>query len=210
MQRFQNSYYAWLRNLHVAGDRTVRVAFRLEAPLQQAANTATRAGDAWQLHFLLQARDDPSLLIPAEQIWQSRGNVALGDTTLTKEEFDALVALKSPLVQIRGQWVELDPNQIEAAIEFWERHDVDEDISLHEALGIGLGANQIDGLPVEEVEFEGWLADWMQRFTGNEKLDVLPQPQSLQATLRPYQAYGYSWIDRGNPGQSAGFTPDAL
>lgn len=309
LQRLQNSYYAWLRNLHVAGDRTVRVALRLEAPAQHASNELRPASSDWQLHFLLQARDDPSLLIPASQIWQSSGNVlqavgrqveqpqeklltglgyaarlfeplrrslqgakpesahlstaeaytflretaplleesgfgvlippwwnkpgsrlgvrlrmqsnrqsssdavpanasmsfdklvnykwelSLGETTLTKEEFDALVALKSPLVQIRGQWVELDPEQIEAAIEFWQRHDADADISLHEALGLGLGTEQIDGLPIEEVEFEGWLAEWMQRFTGNEKLDVLPQPDSLHATLRPYQAYGYSWID---------------
>ncbi len=310
LQRLQNSYYAWLRNLNVAGDRTVRIAFRLEAPLQQAANESASAGRDWQLHFLLQARDDPSLLIPAAQIWQSSGNVlqtlgrqveqpqekllaglgyaarlfeplhrslqsakpeqatlsteeahtflrqtaplleesgfgvlippwwnkpgtrlgvrlrmqgnhqrsaadavaanssmsmeklvnykwelSLGDATLTKAEFDALVALKAPLVQIRGQWVELDPEQIEAAIAFWQRHDADTNVSLHEALGIGLGAEEIDGLPIEAVEFEGWLADWMARFTGNERLDVLPQPQTLHATLRPYQAYGYSWID---------------
>jgi SNF2 family DNA or RNA helicase len=309
VQRLQNSYYAWLRNLHVAGDRTVRVAFRLEAPAQQASNQPGRSPRNWQLHYLLQARDDPSLLIPAAQIWQSSGAVlqalgrqieqpqeklltglgyaarlfdplrrslqgakpegaqlttaeaytflretaplleesgfgvlippwwnkpgsrlgvrlrmqgnrqrsgdavpanasmsmdklvsykwelSVGDATLTKEEFDALVALKSPLVQIRGQWVELDPEQIEAAIDFWQRHDAEADISLHEALGIGLGAQEIDGLPIEGVEFDGWLAEWMQHFTGNERLDVLPQPQSLHATLRPYQAYGYSWID---------------
>ena len=82
LQRFQNSYYAWLRNLHVAGDRTVRVAFRLEAPLQQSANQgdgengsiANRDGRAWLLHFLLQARDDPSLLISADDVWKTRSN----------------------------------------------------------------------------------------------------------------------------------------
>ena len=25
-----------------------------------------------------------------------------------------------PLVQVRGQWVQLEPEQIEAAIDFWE------------------------------------------------------------------------------------------
>lgn len=310
LQRLQNSYYAWLRNLYVAGDRHVRVAFRLEAPMQQAANDKQRQtkDESWMLHFLLQAREDPSLLIPATEIWQTSGTVlkalgrqveqpqekllsglgyaarhfpplartlqgstptaaplstadaytflretaplleesgfgilvppwwnkpgrrlgvrlhmqgkqqagvnaiasndmtmdklvsyrwelALGDTTLSKAEFDALVALKSPLVQIRGQWVQLDPQQIEAAIEFFQRHAEGKEVGLHEAIGLGLGTTELDGLPVEDVAFEGWLAEWMQRFTGNEQLAVLPQPDALHATLRPYQAYGYSWID---------------
>ncbi len=295
----------WRRNLHVAGDKTFRIAFRLEAPAQQA-----EAGDTknWNLHYLLQARDDPSLLVPAQQVWQTKGNVlnalnrrfeqpqekllaglgyaarlfeplraglkttapvalplstddafqflrqsapllegsgfgvlvppwwnkpgtrlgvrlkmgtrkgtkaetstgamglenlisykwelALGDTTLTREEFNALVALKSPLVQIRGQWVQLDPEQIEAAIRFWEKQNLEADVGLNEAVRMGLGATDtVEGLPVEQVEYEGWLADWMKRFTGDEKLTPLPQPQSLQAQLRPYQQYGYSWLD---------------
>ena len=124
-----------------------------------------------------------------------RWELALGDTTLSKAEFDALVALKSPLVQIRGQWVQLDPQQIEAAIAFFQRHAEEKEVGLHEAIGLGLGTTELDGLPVEDVAFEGWLAEWMQRFTGNEQLAVLPQPGALNATLRPYQAYGYSWID---------------
>jgi SNF2 family DNA or RNA helicase len=45
--------------------------------------------------------------------------------------------------------------------------------------------------------YEGWLADWMKRFTGAKKLTELSQPDdSLQATLRPYQQlYGYSWLE---------------
>jgi SNF2 family DNA or RNA helicase len=124
-----------------------------------------------------------------------RWELAVGDTPLTHEEFDALVSLKSPLVQIRGQWVQLDPEQIEAAIRFWQKRAGEREISLHEALGLGLGAETIDGLAVEEVSYEGWLADWMARFTRDEPLTVLPQPESLQGKLRPYQQYGYSWLD---------------
>jgi SNF2 family DNA or RNA helicase len=296
----------WLRNLHVAGDKSFRVAFRLEAPAQQGQR---RSAKNWQLHYNLQARDDPSLLVPAQQVWKTKGNVlktlnrrfdqpqekllaglgyasrlfeplrdslkvakpvrlrlsgseafdflresaplleasgfgvlvppwwnkpgtrlgvrlkmgstkgpgadvisksnmsftniirykwelSIGDTTLTKEEFDALVALKSPLVQIRGQWVQLDAEQIEAAIHFWENQSLEAEIDLPQVLRMGLGATDtVDGLPVEGVEFEGWLAGWMERFTRTEKLTELSQPQGLQAQLRPYQLYGYAWLD---------------
>jgi hypothetical protein len=61
---------------------------------------------------------------------------------LTREEFDALVALKSPLVQIRGQWVQLDPEQIEAAIHFWEQQGMEGTLSLPEAMRLGLTSEE--------------------------------------------------------------------
>ncbi|MDX1524309.1 MAG: DEAD/DEAH box helicase, partial [Anaerolineae bacterium] len=122
--------------------------------------------------------------------------LSLGDTVLTREEFEALVALKAPLVEIRGQWVQLDPEQIEAAIQFWEKQNLEAEIDLQEAMRLGLGgAESVNGLPVEGVEFEGWLKEWVKQFTGNEKLQQLEQPPSLQAQLRPYQRYGYSWLE---------------
>jgi len=74
---FNRSHKAWLRNLHLAGDKSSRVAFRLQAPVQQQA---PGGAEAWTLHFALQARNDPSLLVVADQVWQTKGNAlkALG------------------------------------------------------------------------------------------------------------------------------------
>ena len=47
-------------------------------------------------------------------------SLALGDETLSREDFERLVAMKTPLLKIRGKWVELDPDQIETAIRFLE------------------------------------------------------------------------------------------
>ena len=62
LQSLAASYKSWMRNLHVAGDAAFRIAFRLQAPALQK--------EAWQLHYLIQAKDDPSLLIPAEEVWK--------------------------------------------------------------------------------------------------------------------------------------------
>jgi SNF2 family DNA or RNA helicase len=398
LSRLQSSYRAWLRSLHMAGDRHVRVAFRLEAPQPHTGSVAlamgpqpeisvamrmtgdanrgdtgrsgqdrnkqgnqqgnkqgnkqggnqgnqpggrqdggrggrgnrgrnnrrdrrgddrrdgrreggqARADGTWQLHFLLQARDDPSLLVPAAEVWKTgnatlqalgrtftnpqekllaglgyaarffeplrrslqtgtpllavltteeaytflrtvapvleesgfgvlvppwwnkpgarlgvrlrmnavkgatpdmvaggrmsldklvdyRWEVALGEASISRAEFDALVALKSPLVQLRGQWVQLDSDQVEAAIKFWQRLEAGGTLSLTDAVQLGLSGAPIEGLDVLEVSYDGWLAEWMARLTGGEKLSVLPQPDSLQGQLRPYQLYGYSWLD---------------
>ena len=125
-----------------------------------------------------------------------RWELSIGDTALTHEEFNALVALKSPLVQIRGQWVQLDPDQIEAAIQFWEQQrNLAGDMSLLEALQLGLGVEEDhNGLPVEGVEMDHWLLNWLDKLRGDEKLELLPPPPELRAQLRPYQQYGYSWL----------------
>ena len=87
--------------------------------------------------------------------------------TIDRPEFEALVALKTPLVQIRGQWVSLDPEQVEAAIRFWERHTSEGEVGLLDAVRLGLGAETAAGsLPVERIDAEGPLAAWLARLSG--------------------------------------------
>jgi SNF2 family DNA or RNA helicase len=123
--------------------------------------------------------------------WQ----LSIGETELTEKEFRALAKLKSPLVQIRGQWVALDAEQIEAAIKFWEQGQIEGEMSLLEAAKIGLGGEtSASGLPVDEVISEGWLAEWMDQFKQSQKMEQLDQPVGLLGQLRPYQQFGYSWL----------------
>jgi SNF2 family DNA or RNA helicase len=134
-------------------------------------------------------------LVSMENLVRYNWQLSIADQELSWEEFQTLVALKSPLVKIRGQWVRLDPEQIEAAIRFWERQQTEQEIGLLEAATLALGGAEVDGLPVESVEAEGWLHDWLARFKGEAELEMLDRPAGLQATLRPYQVYGYSWLD---------------
>jgi SNF2 family DNA or RNA helicase len=136
-----------------------------------------------------------------ENLVNYQWKLSLGETELTEAEFKALAKLKSPLVQIRGQWVTLDAEQIEAAIKFWEQHQLAGEMSLLEAMKLGLGGEtSADGLPIDGVECHGWLAAWLEKFpkgdavAQSEKLEQLQQPNSLKGQLRPYQLYGYSWL----------------
>ena len=130
-----------------------------------------------------------------QNLIQYQWELSLGETSLTEQEFRALAALKTPLVQIRGQWVQLDPEQVEAAIQFWEKQNLSGQISLLEALQMGMNASEISTeLPVEEVVTEDWLTEWMERFNQPGKVSELPQPAGLTGELRPYQRFGYSWL----------------
>ena len=138
-------------------------------------------------------------LLTMENLVRYQWELAVGGEPLSRDEFESLVALKSPLVQVRGKWVQLDAEQVEAAIRFWQKQDRQQDagaeIGLLDAAMLALDGAEVNGLPVEGVETEGWLGEWLDRFTGNETLAVLPPPAGLSAELRPYQAYGYSWLE---------------
>jgi SNF2 family DNA or RNA helicase len=130
-----------------------------------------------------------------ENLVNYQWKLSVGKTELSEEEFRALAKLKSPLVQIRGQWVTLDAEHIDVAIKFWEKQKLEGEMGLLEAMRMGLGGEtSAGGLPIDGVESDGWLQELLERFSQSEKLEELSQPEGLDGQLRPYQEYGYSWL----------------
>ncbi len=290
------AWQTWAGQAQAAGDDVFRITFRLEPP--------ERADRPWSLGFLLRATDDPSLLVPAAQIWRERGatfnyldrrfehpqerllaglgyaarlfpplepalrqrapdratlsadgaftflkeaaplleqsgfgvlvpswwqgrgariqarakakakgagpnaksllnfdalvsfnwELTLAGEPIDRAEFDRLAALKQPLVQVRGQWVVLDPDQIEKMRRFFEQSD---ELTLADALRMGLGADGQAlpaGVELAGVEAEGWLGDLLERLGQTDRLEPLPPPKELHGQLRPYQARGVAWM----------------
>src|SRR6266566_22913 len=121
--------------------------------------------------------------------------VAVGKTTLSEKEFEKLVNLKMPLVQVRGQWIELRPEEIEAAIAFFEKKHSNGDMTLGEALRLGLGQEQSAvGLQVIDIEGQGWIKELMDKLTNSRKITTIESPSTLHGKLRPYQLKGVSWL----------------
>ncbi len=122
-------------------------------------------------------------------------SIAIGDNMLSASEFEDLVRLKQPLVNIRGQWVELRPEEVEAAIKFFKKKQAMREMSLGDALRIGLGegASEI-GLSVMGLEAEGWVKEALDRLTQRADLDMIAVPETFNGVLRPYQVKGVSWL----------------
>ena len=121
--------------------------------------------------------------------------IAVGDTDLSIEEFESLVNLKVPLIQIRGQWVELRPEEIEAAIAFFKKKHSNGHMTLGEALRIGLGQEASElGLPINDIEGDGWIKELLDRLIGNTKIATIKTPSTFRGKLRPYQLKGVSWL----------------
>ena len=129
-----------------------------------------------------------------DTIVEFQWEAALGGVTLTREELEALARQKIALVRVRGQWVQLDPKEIEAALAFWSKKAQDS-VSLRQVMRMALGAETAPGgLMVEGVEASGWLEDWLARLNGSVSLETLPAPEGFHGTLRPYQQRGYEWL----------------
>ncbi|RZN37192.1 MAG: DEAD/DEAH box helicase [Methanophagales archaeon ANME-1-THS] len=310
LNAFCKEMQAWLAQLQPAApDAPFRTCFRLDSPFNSGEE---EKGEEWKVRFFLQAKEDRSLLVPAEEVWKTRSptltflkrrfknpqeqlladlgkasrviplveqslqtacpvgvelnteqaysflrhsaplleqsgfgvllpswwekpgarigvklrlkpasegsgkvvtsgllgvkgivaydwEVAIGDETLSEAEFEQLASLKVPLVQVRGQWVELRPEDVEAAIEFFKHKHGSGEMTLGEAMQLGLGAGVEGvetelGLPVVDVKAEGWLEDMLSGLSEGLKITPVKTPRTFQGNLRPYQAKGVSWL----------------
>jgi len=123
--------------------------------------------------------------------WQ----LAIGGQTISKAEFDRLVALNSPLVEINGEWVELRPQDIKTAQTFFASRKEQMALSLEDALRLSTGDTQvIEKLPVVSFEASGALQELIGALTNNQEIKPLPTPASFQGKLRPYQERGAAWL----------------
>jgi len=129
-----------------------------------------------------------------EQIVRFNWEVALGDQTLPLQELQALARLKAPLVKVRGQWVQLNAEEIKAALEFWKKKATGE-APVREIVQMALGAgNAPGGITFAGVTATGWIGDLLAQLDGRIAFEESPQPDTFQGTLRPYQVRGYSWL----------------
>ncbi|MDD5306783.1 MAG: DEAD/DEAH box helicase, partial [Deltaproteobacteria bacterium] len=117
--------------------------------------------------------------------------LALGDERISLDELKRLAALKVPLVQVRGQWVEVRREDIDKALAFLEK-GAPTGMSIPEIMRLGLGAEPSPaGLPFVGVEAEGELGDLVR---GEMDIEPCSTPEGFGGKLRPYQERGLSWL----------------
>ena len=122
-------------------------------------------------------------------------NLAIGGQTISKPQFDKLVKLNSPLVEINGEWVELRSQDIKTAQTFFSSRKEQMSLSLEDALRISKGDTQvIEKLPVVSFEASGALEELIGALTNNQEIQPLTTPQGFRGELRPYQERGVAWL----------------
>ncbi|MFI2713007.1 SNF2-related protein [Micromonospora sp. NPDC018662] len=120
-----------------------------------------------------------------------RWELALGDQPLTAEELASLADLKSPLVRLRGRWVELDPQRLEAGLRLLRSSG---ELTVADLLRMGLAGEEGGGeLPVLDVVADGALGELLAG-EAERRLTPADPPPGFVGTLRPYQRRGLAWL----------------
>ncbi len=141
--------------------------------------------------------EEPSGFLTRDALVAYQWELSLGGERVSRAEFEQLVALKQSLVRFRGQWVALDPGQIDAALKFFDNHTLEGEMNLLDALKLtaeGSAMAAPAGLDVERMTPDGWLNDFFERLRHPDQVQVPALPSGLHATLRPYQERGFGWL----------------
>ncbi len=123
-----------------------------------------------------------------------RWEIALGETTLTLEEFEQIAKKNSPLVKVNGRWVEIRPEDVHAAIKFIRESNGGE-MSVGDALRLAYASDvKSTGIAVTGLEATGWVASLMNAEAAHKQLIPVDPPLTFHGTLRPYQLRGLAWL----------------
>ncbi|HXF61184.1 MAG TPA: DEAD/DEAH box helicase, partial [Caldilineaceae bacterium] len=149
--------------------------------------------------------------------------LVLGGESLSEVEFDQLTAMRTPLLRLGGRWVELEPQQVEAAKRFLTGRQASGSTTLLQAIRVaqehlgepvaelkpamappGDGAtlpveiappgDAADVLPLDTVVVSGWLEIALERLRSQQPLLSISEPPGFVGELRPYQRRGVGWL----------------
>jgi SNF2 family DNA or RNA helicase len=121
---------------------------------------------------------------------------ALGDRPITRAELrqlEAAAEAKQSLVRVRGDWVELRPEDLASVRAHLGRRG---EATVTEILRAGLGLDSLDvpdDVDVSGVDATGWLRDLLTDAL-HATVTPVPTPDGFVGTLRPYQERGVGWL----------------
>ena len=187
-----------------------------EVPALESAGVVVRLPDFWKARRparpTVQIRIGEQVAFGSEMLLDFSVQVALGNETLTEEEWQTLLHSEEPLVRLRGQWVELDRTRLTEVLAQWQkvqRQAGRDGISFVEGMRLLAGAhigesNKAGAEKLAPISEEGWLqvqagaalSGRLQQLRDPASLGHIEDTlgKSLQATLRPYQQVGVRWL----------------
>ena len=142
----------------------------------------------------------------ADSMLNFQVGVALGDEALTEEEWQTLMTSADGLVQIRGQWVEVDAERLSRLLDHWKQVETEAGeggISFVEGMRLLAGASaKLDSGGAAESENRqwafvnagSWLSEVLEGLRNPERLNSGSPDADFRGELRPYQVAGRNWL----------------
>jgi len=114
---------------------------------------------------------------------------SIGDQTVSASEWNELLKAKTDLVFFKGQWIEINPEEMQKMQSLIESSEKDrKEGNIKDLINMTTNDSHFN------VEMDNSLEDMMEKLANKKKLEPLDTPKDLSATLRPYQTRGLSWL----------------
>ncbi|NRB42238.1 MAG: DEAD/DEAH box helicase family protein, partial [Pseudomonadales bacterium] len=185
--------------------------FMQDVPLYEDCGVVVRLPDWWkkrarpQVGVRLETAAKNTL--GASSLLNFRVELALGEQTLSEQEWQDLMDADDGLLLLKGQWVEVDREQLAQALAHWqsvEKQQGQDGMSFVEGMRLLAGASADLSTQSRVQDSPQWsfvradknLSQILQQLREPESLPATVAGKSLLATLRPYQEVGLNWLWR--------------
>lgn len=136
----------------------------------------------------IETRDEENLsLFTPSAIANVQWSFLLGDQEVTLEELQQLADEKKTHYIRNDILIPVNPNQLNHFIKHIHKLKK-QSLTPFDLLKADVG------LGIDYHISSGWIKNVFERLQGQEPIKELSQPESLKATLRPYQVRGFSWL----------------
>ena len=141
-------------------------------------------------------------LLGLNSILGMEGYLEVDGEKLSKADIKKMLAMDEGLSLIKGKWVEVDHERLNALLQAAEKFHGD--ITMLEALRLGLNDGSkvsadstTDEIDINAVSNSSWISELLRDLrstSGSDSVQALPH--SFKATLRPYQSKGFEWLSK--------------
>ena len=183
--------------------------FLKEIPVYEEAGIICRIPDWWRsgkkgatLAVSFGEKKKESLL-GINSLVDFNAKIMLGDMELTQAEAEKILKQSEGLVQLKGKWVVVDKEKLQASLDKWEtaRNLMNsEGLALSDAMRLLMmkqgdtGISDILNDNQVEVGIGDWLRDVMNKMRNPQILKTVKVSNDFKAVLRPYQHVGLKWL----------------
>lgn len=166
------------------GDNLLAAGFDVRVPPMSKRKTSP---------ILRITAESQETMVSAQQLADIRWSAVFDDVELSAEEIERLASEARPLVESKGQWIELDKVDLTDAAAALAEYSKKKKMSGAEMLrhALGLEGNALGGIALDG---DGWAADLLRSV---KELPEHPEtkPEGFVGELRSYQADALAWIN---------------
>jgi len=173
--------------------------FLRETPVYEECGVVCRIPNFWKARPGARLKASVGSKEPAvlglDSLMAFSPSIYLGDEEFTKDEIKQLLAESRGLAFLKGKWVEVDPEKLQALLKAFDEIDGTE-LTLAEAIRMQSGLITLDGEAADEIEVTNgqWLEEFKSKMLNPSEIKKQSVKKTFKATLREYQNAGFNWL----------------